>query len=93
MMEKISDGKSTETDSENCCGSAAIGQAVSPSQHGLGAGGRSASRSDGYHRRSAVAQVNPAPKPLSRITSPRFTRPSRTDSFRARGMLADEVLP
>ena len=48
---------------------------------------------EGYHRMSMVAQVRPAPKPLKRTKSPRWILPSRYASSRAKGMLADEVLP
>ena len=44
-------------------------------------------------RRTALAQVMPPPKPVSRRWSPSCTRPCSMASWRARGMEADEVLP
>ena len=45
------------------------------------------------HLSTALAQVIPAPKPVSRSRSPSLTRPFSRASTRARGMDADEVLP
>ena len=46
-----------------------------------------------YHRNTAVPQARPAPKPESRMWSPRRRRPAARASLRASGMLPAEVLP
>ena len=45
------------------------------------------------HRSTALAQVIPAPKPVSSMVSPFETRPESMASTSASGIDADEVLP
>ena len=46
-----------------------------------------------FQRKTALAQVIPPPKPVSRRLSPSWMRPSPMASYSASGMEADEVLP
>ena len=57
--------------------------------------GRAPSSGAGHapQRRTALAQLMPPPKPVSRRRSPSRTRPLWTTSSRARGIDAEEVLP
>src|SRR6266404_3269612 len=47
----------------------------------------------GHHSITAAPQVRPAPKTISKIRSPRWTRPEVTASSRAMATEAAEVLP
>ena len=47
----------------------------------------------GYHRTAALPHMNPDPKAVITSRSPRWSRPSRTHSSRAMGMVAAVVLP
>lgn len=57
------------------------------------AGRKLANVAHGYHWIRIVPQTRPAPKPLTRIRSPRWTRPARQASSSAMGMLPADVLP